>query len=615
MTDPYPGRGRSDLVIALVCAVVAIGAYSGSLGHGFVYDDVYIVQNQPLFHSIGNWREIIRATWWDDAMYRPVSALALALDWSLSGGDPRWFHAVNVLVHAGVTLLVVLLARQVLAPFGAAVAGLVFAVHPVHVEAVANVVGRAELLAALFVVACVLLYRADSRLALAGGRSRRRWTVRGGVMATLLLALASKEIAFATPGLLLLADWITARETRAPFGAVVERHWGLWAACVLLAAAWMVLWLSVVRGGLGTGGPAAGLMGTSLVDRIVVMAPIVLQYVRLFVLPAELSADYSPDFLPLSHELTVTGVLGLATVVVLAAVALRVRHRAPVVTFALAWVAGSLVIVSNILFPTGIRLAERTLYLPSVGVALLFGWALVTLARRRRAAAVAVAAVLVGLGMVRTVTRVPVWRNNTVFFAHLIEDAAGSYRSYWAQGALRYEAGDSAQGERLLRRALSVYPFDPGLWFDFGTYLQRQRRHREAAEFFRAGFRLDSMHVEHAAAAISNYVAAGLIDSAEALAARAVAIDPHNDRLTIARSDIAMGRGKPDEALRLRFEAARRDPDQWRNWLYAAIAAADARDCSRLDSALGRLEALHPTLPDLDSLGRRARRIGCRPSA
>ena len=148
----------------MTCIALAIAAYMGSLGHGFAYDDVPLIEVNRRVHSLANWATILRSSWWSDSLYRPFSALTLAADWTIGGGDPRWFHVVNVLLHAGATALVYVLARTLVPPFAALAAGALFAVHPVHVEAVANIVGRAEVLAALFALAAVLLYRAVTYL-------------------------------------------------------------------------------------------------------------------------------------------------------------------------------------------------------------------------------------------------------------------------------------------------------------------------------------------------------------------------------------------------------------------------------------------------------------------
>ncbi len=586
--------------------LLALGAYALSVGHGFAYDDVYIIERNPLLHTLGNWREILAATWWPDAVYRPFTGLTLAVDWTLSGGDPRWFHVVNVLLHVAATGMVFFLARRMLSGLGATAAAAVFAVHPVHVEAVANVVGRAEVLATLFALGAVVLYRWDGELAEVGDAGGRRALASFGALGCLLLGLASKETAFVTPGLLLLVDWLAGRRLRDGWADAVRRHWVLWFGSIALTLEWLWIWVGVV-GELEGGGVAPALMGEGLVGRAAVMAAVVPEYFRLLVLPAELSADYSPNFLPVGDGLGLREVLGVGVLILGVGVAVAFRRRAPVVPFALAWVAGSLLIVSNILVPTEVLLAERTLYLPSVGAVLLFGVGFGWIGERRPVAGALAAALLVALGMTRTVTRVPVWRDNTTLLPQLVRDAPGSFRSYWVSGYLHYAAGDSTRGEELLRQALRIYPLHASLWTDLAQQLEAQGRWRAAAGAFNAAFRIDSTRLIPAAAAVRNYGRAGMVDSAAAIARRARAVDPQNHLVKLALGDAALARGRPLEAMTWRRQVAWRFPRRWRYWYLTAAAALEAEYCPEVRRSLEHVRELAPETPAVDTLETQAK--------
>jgi Flp pilus assembly protein TadD len=603
---------RAERLALLAAVALALGVYAGSVGHDFAYDDVYIIKNRDLLHSLGNWRAILHSTWWGSSLYRPLTMLTFATDWMLAGGNPHWFHFVNIVLHAAVTALVFLLARSLLPIFPAAAAAALFAVHPVHVEAVANVVGRAEVLATLFALVAVLLYRADGQLVARGDESWRRWGTSGGTLAALGLALASKESAFATPGLLLLADWVDARQHGVAWGAAVRRHWVLCAAGLALTAEWLWLWLSTV-GAIGGGvGEAPGLEGRGLPSRMVVMAPVVLEYLRLFFFPAHLSADYGPDYLPVAERLTLTGALGLAVVATASVGAWVVRIRAWPLTFALAWIGGTLLVVSNLLVPTEVLLAERSLYLPSVGAVLLVGCGLGALTAWRASTAALVGVVGVGLAAWRTATRVPVWRDNTAVFSAIVRDAPGSYRAYWILGGSSFTRGDSARGELLYRRALQVNPLHPVLWYDLGVQMEAQKRWRFAAPAFATAFRLDRALPEAAAFAIVNYLRAGMVDSAAAIApeARATSLDDY--RVQIALGDLALARGRPLEAMTWRRRVAKRFPDVWWYWWLTADAAIRAGYCPEAERDIAELGRLGADSVRLAEVVRGARRARCR---
>ncbi len=605
------GLDRRDAWSIGGAVLLAVAAFAATGGFGFVYDDVHIIVDRPDLHSLANWRQILTDKWWPTALYRPFSRLTLAVDWAVSDGNPGYFHLVNVLMHAAATACVYLLARRWLAGLGAAVAASLFAVHPVHVEAVANVVGRAEVLATLFAVAAALTYRWDGDLAAAADTSWRRVTATLGTLGFLGLGLASKETAFAIPGVLLIVDWLDSRALGVGLGDRVRHHGWLWFGSVALAVEWLVF-RAMILGDLAGDHPGPGLFGEDFVGRVLIMAPVLLEYIRLLVFPLHLAADYSPNALGAESTLSVRGVLGFAALGLCVLAAVRSRHSAPIVTFGLAWIGGTLLIVSNVIVPTGVLLAERSLYLPSVGLTLLVGWGAEVLARRLsvRHAAMAVTAVL-ALAAVRTVARAPVWKAPEVFFTKLIEDQPASFRSQWTAGMLYYQMGRRDVGEQLVRAAVVTYPLYPNTWHDLGTQMQEDSRWAEAAGAFAAAFNIDSTRLHDAASAITNYTRIGQMDSALAMAARARAIDPYDERVLLAMGDIAIARGRPLEAMTWRRQAAVKARDEADYWFLTAVSAHRARYCPEFVRSLDRVLALNPAFPHRESLEALARELEC----
>ena len=257
---------RAERFTLAACTLLAMGTYAASVRFPFVYDDVQIIRDNATLHSLAGWREILTQTRGGHYLYRAITELDFAVAWALGGGRPALFHAVNVLLHGAVTALVYLVARGGLGPVGAGAAALVFAVHPVHVEAVAGAVGAAELLAALFTLVAALAYRTDGRLAATAPGDRRRGLTSFGTLAAVGLALASKESAFAAPGVLLLMDWWEGRRTGETLTEPFRRHALLWLATVALSLEWLWLRAGIV-GGLAGDHPAPGLEGLGLVGR------------------------------------------------------------------------------------------------------------------------------------------------------------------------------------------------------------------------------------------------------------------------------------------------------------------------------------------------------------
>jgi hypothetical protein len=396
-----------------VVAACAIVVYLGALWNRFAGDDLYIVVLDPLVHhASGLWRAFGTSYWagnLNTTVYRPLAVASFALDWLVDGAP--WFHAVNLLWHAAAAVLVAVLARRWAGEAAAWIAGILFAVHPVHVEAVANVVGRNELMAAVFTLLAV--YAALERDSV--------WWCAAAMAAGIL----SKENAAVAPALVAWA-WIV-RLRPVPPRRRLASYLGSWA---LLAAAYAGLrWVVFRAYGTGIVAVAPVFIGQSAVTVRLTGIAALADVARLLLVPLHLQGDYSPQ-----ERTAVTavwdgrlllGVLALALWAGLLALALR-RGRRPAAV-GLGWIALAYAPVANLLFPIGVLIAERTLYLPSAGLALAAGGALARLEGRRVAL---LAGALLVLGGARTALRVPVWRDTLSMTVALTNDAPQSYKTY-----------------------------------------------------------------------------------------------------------------------------------------------------------------------------------------
>ena len=153
---------RLGVPAALVLVSACVLAYANGLTGTFVYDDKAIVRDNPRIRSPESVDELFTKEYFGGppgtgTAYRPVLLLSFAVQWWIRGADPVAFHAMNLALHVIVTLLLARLWLRVgLSPPVAAGAALLFAVLPIHVEAVTGLVGRGETLAALLVIASLL---------------------------------------------------------------------------------------------------------------------------------------------------------------------------------------------------------------------------------------------------------------------------------------------------------------------------------------------------------------------------------------------------------------------------------------------------------------------------
>ena len=451
------GRARVKRIALGVSAALAALVFANAVGNGFVLDDRGVILGNPLVTSPAtSWRAFMLPYWpveLGGGQYRPLGILSFALDWLISGGDARWFHTVNVLWHVAATVLVWVLAAELLAPMAAAFAATVFAVHPVHVEAVSNVVGRLEPMAAVFVLLALLAHRKGSYLA-------PLWFA---------LALLTKESAIVLVGLTCANDLLLEREWRAVFRA---RRWlyGAYAAVILGFG----LVLAAVFRGQPMNAPSRTFIGVDTLDRLAIVARVIPHYLRLLVAPVDLSASYAPDVISPRSGLTPTGSIGVALLGLFAVVfVVAWRRRWSTMAFALALVPIALAPVSNVFFPS-VVLGERTLYLASVGACLAAGAVAERYLLQRPAWIAAVAASIVVAFGLRTWTRTPVWHDDRSYVLALLADHPESYEGHLVAGRVFKAANALDDADRELSIARRIFPRDSVIYREAADLAMRQ---------------------------------------------------------------------------------------------------------------------------------------------
>jgi len=460
---------------ALIAGLLATVVAAPSIRNGFVADDQWVVANRLVLEQPPSVGAVLKEPYWPASfggvMWRPAVIASFALDYRISS-SPHWFHAINVLWAALTTALFALLACELAGPVVGLVSGLFFAVHPVHVEAVANVVGRAEMMAAAGYAAALLC----------AVRAERKPAYLAGVAAGAAFAITSKEIAVTLPAAILLVLWAQRADLRLAWRAV------------LAATAPTVVYF-VVQGLVGirtfyAGGLAVGLEHMGFFARVWAMVRLSLEWWRLFLFPAHLSADYSPGELTVSTALTFWHLLGLLIWIAAGVLAWRSRRTVPGIAIGLAWMVITISPVANIVFPTEFLIAERTLYLASFGI--VFALACAVLAIRSPRLRIGVVAVLVVAGAARSIARIPAWHDDETHYLALKREAPRSYRTLWLEGKDEFAAGHWGSGERLLLESISFAPELAGPRYDLGTFYMRAKLWRPAIQQLQAAVALDS---------------------------------------------------------------------------------------------------------------------------
>jgi hypothetical protein len=454
---------RSPRTAAVLAGAVGVLIFLNSLANGFAFDDNPIIRQNEAIQSLETLPEALVAPYWPGehgqslALWRPVVTGLYGLEWAFWEAAPVGFHLLNVLLHGAVTALVVLLLAELM-PVGAAfVAGLVFAVHPVHVEAVSNVVGRAEVLSAFFfLMACLLVVRGGERMA------------PGRLLGTLLLyalAFLTKESAVTFIGVVFLLDCAGRDVSFGDLVPYLRRRWPLYLG--LLAVAGGILYARfLVLGNVARPFPPLGADILEDIPRIWTVAATWPHIVRLFFFPKALVVDYGPAVIPIAFDWNPANTVGVLIVLSILVLSLLTWRRGEplersalsprALGFGVLWFVITLSPTSNFFFLSGILLSERTLYLPSVGFVAVVGWALARLFRvRPRVTPVVLAVALVLLGG-RSWVRTPTWKNDLEVFNTMIREHPESGRSQWILGDLYFAAGRRSDALRAYRVAIGI---------------------------------------------------------------------------------------------------------------------------------------------------------------
>ena len=470
-----------------LAVVLGLLFYSNSIFNDFTYDDNAIVRANPRIHSLTNFREIWLTDWWfektedqpyvdpaRDRLYRPLTLYSFAVNYAMHESSPMGYHVGNVILHALVCWLVWCFGRRLLDDdLIAGVAAILFAVHPVHSEAIAGIVGRGEILAAGFILAGLIVLMPRD-----GPPSILRVNSAGLLF---LAALLSKETAVCYPAVALLVMHAAYRLKRLPL-----RWWIVRAGCLLAPLVvyfplrFYALEARFIRDELSAVlfNP---LSDVGLLGRLHGPLTILGHYARLLLVPQKFSCDYGLAIIDPRSGPGLLTLVGLVAVLVLLGALLGYRRVNPtwrrLGLFSALFLA-SYILISNTVLLIGVSLAERLMYWPSVPILLAVAAAVVAWWRsacgpggklHKRAAMIRALGILLLLALgLRGLLRNMDWKNDETLFAvdlktyprgaHMNNCLAGIYiwrANRTSDEALRTQLVDDA--EQMLQTALSVY--------------------------------------------------------------------------------------------------------------------------------------------------------------
>ena len=492
-------KGWHIFILVTICTLVP---YFESVNGDFVFDDIPLIVTDPFYTAETNPLQCWNRSFWKESrqqgLYRPVTILTYWVNVKVHGLKSAGFRLVNIILHIGVCILAYLLARRLMAGKAAAVvAALIFAVHPIHSEAVAPAFGRGELLCAFFFMAGLLFH-------IRAGRSRFYLIP---AATAFLLSCWSKEHAVVFLPVCIMMDLYLGRLGTSPFknfAATLRKLRYCW-IYVLVLAIYFASRLIV----LGTFLPAKDNFEPGIDNPIAVVSP-ALRFVsalriqgnaiKLLLWPDTLSHDYSfaqirPSVSFADPGAIVTLALFIFLPFLLAKFIPRMKRK--IIFF---WCTYLICILpaGNFIVSAGTIFAERLIYLPSLWIILLFSCILMDLFRRFKSKipVFIIIALLISACAARSFVRIKDWNSEMSLAVAGIKTAPSSAK-IWNNLAIQLETiGNLEEAVSACDKAIGIYPRYATAWANRGTYLARLGRFEEAEHDLRYAISLHKKHIQ-----------------------------------------------------------------------------------------------------------------------
>ncbi|HPM42598.1 MAG TPA: tetratricopeptide repeat protein [Candidatus Omnitrophota bacterium] len=458
----WPGWVSIFLIIVLGFVV-----YANSLGGKFLYDDARLVENNVYIKKWENLPKVLTEDIGAGAgssynyynFYRPIQMITYMIDYSLWGKDPFGFHLTSILLHIAVALALYGLLNIF---FGdrrvSFFAALLFAVHPVHTEAVSYIAGRADMLVALF----VLLFLARYVKSLDGSPV-------DGVMAVLCYALAlmSKEYALIALPLVGLYHYV--------FRKRLNR--GVAATLFIITVIYVFLRATVFNF------PSFNKAGGSpFFSRLPGFFVAIAQYIRLMVLPIDLHMEYGSYAFSFLDPPALAGVFILASMIWTMVKFKNIKT----IFFPLAWFLIALIPVSN-LYPINAYMAEHWLYIPSMGIFFMASYGAFRLYDRKGfkiPSIIAMSAVVIYYSVL-TVSQNGYWKDAATFYERTLKYNPSSDRIYANLATEYMMRGEHEKAIELFKETLKTSTDPAGLYNNLGIAYSAVKKETEAIEAYR----------------------------------------------------------------------------------------------------------------------------------
>lgn len=418
----------------------------------FLADDEYTIVKQELIKSLYTIPKLFITTYWNNylsaGLYRPLSALSFALNYALGGLNPSGYHLGNVLLHAfNSTMIYCLVRRYSKLDLLALLTSLLFAIHPIHTEAISNVSGRTELLTAAFALLAWLSY------SLSKETPRYYWLS----LLFYFCSLLAKESGITLLGVLVLSDIC---ESWPNWYSQLKVVWRNYIGYLVLVLIYLSIRVSVIKT-LGIATTWIFWREVPFSSRIYTMSIAFIKYFQLLIFPKDLVGEYDFSQIPQMTSLNIWVVISSIVVIGIFLLGCFLLTKNRLLAFAIIFFFVTISIVSNIIIPTGVLIAERLLYFPSISICLLGASGLYWLYSKNNTLkylAVALCSIIIAVSAIKIHNRNIDWLSGTNYINSIIRVAPNNMKGLCTKALIDVGEKNFLAAEQEAKRAIELFP-------------------------------------------------------------------------------------------------------------------------------------------------------------
>lgn len=513
--------------------LITFGIYLGTLNYSFTYEDPHYIGESEYIKGIKPLISIFKGDaflrYENIDLSRPFMPVSLALDYKAWGLNPAGYRLTNIILHILNSILVYTLAVRVLSGWGPLMASLLFALHPIHIEPVVGVTFREDLLVTFFYLSSLLLYMRFTE-----DPNKRYYFLS---VFSFLLALFSKEMAVTLPVILLIYDFSLSGKR----GKRLLYHLPYWG--------FLLFYLYVIYYAYSNL-PYPPTHVSGIISIISTPLKMLAIYLKLMLFPFSLHVDYN---VPLSTAFRGWEVIAsIALILVISTYLIRSRDKTAF--FYLAFFFVTLLPVLNIV-PTFRLMADRFLYLPSVGFCIAFPLLISRFENRlsgvsqiRKVFFFASLCVAV-LFAAAAVKHQRVWKDDLSLWSDVLKKSPLSVRAYTALGTYYLNLGKDDEAFPMLRKAIELKPDYDKAHYNLGVVYLRKGHLDAAILSFNKAIEYNPAYAKARFNLGLSYAKKGLYDKAIQEYEEALKLTPGNAVLYNNIGNVYGAKGMHDRAI------------------------------------------------------------------